>query len=517
MKFNIKKSIDVKLNVRPVMVDLVHEYVFEGPCRFRKGEELKREFDIKSYEAMFNQFVETINKSLSVKYFNILEPKHISWDESFIIDEAQINDLAEDIENVDVYLIQAPGVGDFLMEFAVRFKKPMIILGFCINTGTTAGLLARGLDTYPCETMTDAVETMKLMRVKKALSESRVLGFTRLNSNNAPGMIDSFICLNEVTKKLGVRFRYFNIHEFMEQTHNVPNDSNSTTPGKRESNINDEDEKEINRMLDELIGGSAENHMKREDMFPSMRAYYLINKLLEKTGCNAFTAPCFDICASRRFNEERFTFCLSHSLNNENGISSACEYDMCALISMIVLSNVADAPAYMGNTIPNIIEAGWMRSMTEHGLGLLSTESVNAVEKEVQGMDNLVFTFHAVPNRKLRGFDSEMAPYGIQSFAHSGWGATIRYDFAKDKGQTITMCRFDPTCSKLFVARGTVVSGIGYRDKNCSEGVIFQVNDSKDFFNKISIVGNHNPLVYGDYFDQVVKLGKMLKLDVIVS
>ncbi|MGD9157792.1 MAG: hypothetical protein PVG39_05265 [Desulfobacteraceae bacterium] len=517
MNFNIKKSIDVRLNVRPVMVDLIHEYVFEGPCRFRKGEELKREFDVKNYEAMYNDFVESVKKSLPEKYFNILEPKHISWDESFIIDEGHINDLAEEFENVDVYLVQAPGVGDLLIDFALKYKKTMIILGFCLNTMTTAGLLARGIETFPCETMADAVETMKLMRVKKALAETKVLALTRLNSNNAPGMIDSFICLNDVTKKLGVRFRYFNIHEFMEQIHNVPNDSNSTTPGKRESNINDEDEKEINRMLNEFIEGAAENHMERKDMFPSMRAHYLINKLLEKTGCNAFTAPCFDICASRRFNEERFTFCLNHSLNNEMGISSSCEYDMCALVSMIVLSNIAGAPAYMGNTIPNIIEAGWMRAMTEHGLGLLSSESVDAVEKEVQGMDNLVFTFHAVPNRKLKGFDSEPAPYGIQSFAHSGWGATIRYDFAKDKGQKITMCRFDPTCTKLFVARGTIVSGIGYRDRNCSEGAIFQVNDSKDFFEKISIVGNHNPLVYGDYYDKVVKLGKMLKFDVITS
>ncbi|MBN2041864.1 MAG: hypothetical protein JW864_17645 [Spirochaetes bacterium] len=517
MSFNIQKSIDVKLNVRPVLVDLIHEYVFEGPCRFRKGEQLEHDFDVKSYNEMYKAFVKSVKESLSAEYFNILEPKHISWNESFIIEEDMVNTMAEDISNVDAFLIQAPGVGDFVIEFAVKFKKPMIVLGFCLNTTTTAGLTARGLDAFPCETMDEAVETMKLMRVKKALAETKILAFTRINSNNAPGIYDSFLCLNDVSLKLGTRFRYVNIHEFMDQTHNVPDDSNPTTPGKHESNITDKDEKEINKMVDDLIRNAAENHMKRENIYPSMRAHYLIYKLMEKMGCNAFTAPCFDICASRRFNEERFTFCLNHSLNNEKGIPSACEYDMCALFSMIILMNTAKSAPYMGNTIPNPIRTGSMQLMTEHGLGLLNSEGVFALEKDLEGMENLVFTFHAVPNRKLRGFDKDPSPYGLQSFAHSGWGATVRYDFSQDKGQKITMCRFDPTCSKLFVSSGTIVGGIGYRDKNCSEGVIFQVNDSKDFFEKISFFGNHHPLVYGDYMDQLVKLGKMLKLEVVTS
>ena len=36
---------DVKLNVRPIYIDMSHLYVYEGPCRFGKGEELTYEFD----------------------------------------------------------------------------------------------------------------------------------------------------------------------------------------------------------------------------------------------------------------------------------------------------------------------------------------------------------------------------------------------------------------------------------------------------------------------------------------
>jgi hypothetical protein len=148
---------------------------------------------------------------------------------------------------------------------------------------------------------------------------------------------------------------------------------------------------------------------------------------------------------------------------------------------------------------------------------LMNPVSAQSVIKELKDMDNLVLTFHAVPNRKFQGFKAPNAPYSIRSFTFSGWGSTVRYDFARDKGQTVTMCCFDPACKKLFVARGTVAGGIGYTDQNCSEGVFLQVANSRDFFEKISLVGNHIPLVYGDYFDMLVKLGKALKLEVITA
>jgi len=42
---DILRSIDVKLNVQLVYVGLVHEYAYEGPCRFGPPETLTKEFD----------------------------------------------------------------------------------------------------------------------------------------------------------------------------------------------------------------------------------------------------------------------------------------------------------------------------------------------------------------------------------------------------------------------------------------------------------------------------------------
>lgn len=38
----IAKNIDVKLNVRPIYIGLVHEYAYEGPCRFGKAMHWKK-------------------------------------------------------------------------------------------------------------------------------------------------------------------------------------------------------------------------------------------------------------------------------------------------------------------------------------------------------------------------------------------------------------------------------------------------------------------------------------------
>ena len=92
-----------------------------------------------------------------------------------------------------------------------------------------------------------------------------------------------------------------------------------------------------------------------------------------------------------------------------------------------------------------------------------------------------------------------------------------RVDFNADKGQVVTMCRIDPACRKLFVAKGEIVGGVGFGDYSCSEGVFFRVADGNDFFQKQLEVGNHVPLVYGDCFDQVCALGRHLGLEVITA
>jgi hypothetical protein len=226
MRYDINITPNIKLNVKPVKINLCHKYVYEGPCRFEKGENLKQEHDLQINAERFKSFVDKVIANFSEEDANILEPVHIQVDESFLVDEKHLAEIGRDYQDVDVYIVE-PAVGNTFLEFAQKYRKPIISI---YDSMTTAAFQARGLEVHPCETWVEAAEIVKVLRVKKALAATRVLTLVRMNSTIAPGMLDSFICLEDVTARLGTRFVNYNIHEFMDQTHNVAAGSNITTP-----------------------------------------------------------------------------------------------------------------------------------------------------------------------------------------------------------------------------------------------------------------------------------------------
>lgn len=513
----ITKGKDIKLNVQPVTISIYHEYVFEGPCRFGEGEQLTKEFDLMRIATIHQGFVDEVNERLGgVDFVNVLDPIVVKRDETFPVTDELLDEMGKNDDKADLYLIKFHPFGiDLALAFAQKYRKPLAsVLQCCNDSGMVASLRPRGCEAYGWPTWEDAIEGMKVLRARKALANTRILCVPRNNSNNSLSALDSFYHHDEVTEKLGVQFRYYNLHEFMDQTRNVDPSSNPTLPGRKCDNINDEDEVVINQRVQEFIAGADECDMKPEDIFPSMKANYLVNKLLDKLECNAFAAPCPDMCATRRLNQERFTLCLNHSLNNENGICSACEYDLSALVSMVLLSNLSFSAPYMGNTSVGKVTGD--PTLEVSPLLQRNKDSYGDAADAMGCANNIAYTFHATPNRLLKGFGAEKAPYAIRPFAMGGrWGATIRYDFNRDKGQVVTMCRFDPLCKKIFIARGTIVAGIGYKDENCTEGAFFEVADAKKFYECSLEVGNHIPLVYGDVYDNACKLAKLLGLEVL--
>ena len=115
------------------------------------------------------------------------------------------------------------------------------------------------------------------------------------------------------------------------------------------------------------------------------------------------------------------------------------------------------------------------------------------------------------------GFDAEPMKYALRPFTNSGFGATMRINFDDYKGETITLMRFNPECTTIMVARGTVVGGFGYTTTGCSEGIYFSVEDKLDYFRKQAKFGLHMPTVFGDHVEDVKRLGEVLGLEVVVA
>ena len=520
---SIQKGIDMKLNVQPIYGNVYHEYVFEGPCRFGTGDQLTEEYDKMAAAVAFEDFKSAIGEHLNAPYLNLLPPLRMELNEEFCFSDSLIDPLTENAAQVDVYLITSSGrVNAGLLALAEKTGKPIITLQFCCNnTTTTAMLRSRGHECYAFTTWENTANFLRILRVRKVLRKSNVLLATRGNSNfAAASAADGFISMEAVTQKLGTHFSYVDVHELLDQTHYIKEQkkydeatTNYTLPGRVVMNINDQDMEEIEAKADALIKGAKNVALDRKYIVNSLRANKAVLKIMDHMDCNAFAAPCPEMCATRRLNKEQFTFCFNHSLNNEAGIPSACEYDVPGLMAMMILSNLSFSAPYLGNCV--------CVTLKEDGeTPLFNMVPYNGLDKEIKNFPpevrkNMMLTFHAVANRKLKGFDAPDGSYSISPFTGSGWGATMRHDFSEDAGQVITMARVSPDAKAIFVARGTIVGCVGYQLNGCTHGVLFTVKDREDYFRKQQSFGNHTPLVYGDYVEDVKRLAALVGLDVV--
>lgn len=518
----INNARNIKLTIQPICITMHHEYVFEGPCRFGPPEHLTAEYDNMVNAERRRKLVEELDRTVGGNvHYDVREPIFVDRTEEFLVGTEMIDTLAKDNESVDVYLLgQMSRMVDVIIPFAQKVKKPIVTVPATarpMHTILPAAMLSRGLEVYAYRTWEETIDMLEVLRVKKILANTRILCASRFGTTRTVSAMDNIIDPEYVTKVLGTQFCYVNPHELIDQTQIKECTDNATTPGRRGLNPTEADIAEINRITDELIAGSQDCTMQREEVFNSVRFNVIVKKFLDHYDCNAFTMPCPDMCATRRLNQERFTPCLNHSLLGEIGIPAACEYDLSAVLTMMILTNFVDAPAYMGNTT----HAPYVWKTT--GNYQVGSKTNDSVKKEfIEGVlkedgEDVIYSFHAVPKRNMAGFDAPKAPYALRPFTHSGFGATIRYDFSRDNGTPVTMARIDPACKKLFVARGKVVSGSGYDDTGCSLGIYIQVKDGRDYFNKQIMFGNHIPLVYGDCFDKACQLGKVLGLEVVTA
>ena len=510
----IHRGSEVKLNVRPIFVDFTHDYVYEGPCRFGKGDSLTPEFDKMLNGEISKGFHATVKANMP-DFVNLLEPIRVKqYSDDWRMHEDDMQEMLRSSEEADLILWTSSGRDlQVLIEFARRSKKPIAFYNevmFALSCDIAA-LRARNLEVYPFYDWDESNKILKSLHIRKILQNTRALVINRNSTDTSPvSAQDGFLSLEKVTETFGTHFSVQNVHEYLDQLTNREPDTNPTMPGRIQQNINDEDMIEINRITDELISGAVECDMDREDVVHSVKAYYLTKKLLAHSDCNAFTAPCPDMCSTCRLNQEKCTLCLTHSLLEEEGIPSACEADFSILLSKVILQNLAGKATYMGNT-------AWLRIVD----GKLTAPDFSAVTEEefekIKDIPNLAVTLHSVANRKLKGYDKPMEEYALRSFAFSGWGVTMRYDFSKDMDMPVTLLRINPTCDKILVVSGKVKGQFGYKRQNCSTAVLYQVEDVKDMYEKTFNFGSHMALVYGDYTEDLKLLGEILGLEVVTA
>jgi hypothetical protein len=113
----------------------------------------------------------------------------------------------------------------------------------------------------------------------------------------------------------------------------------------------------------------------------------------------------------------------------------------------------------------------------------------------------------------MNGFNNAGTPYDIHSFTESGFGVNLRHDFNKELEQEVTVSRFDPTGTKILLTKGKIIGGSGMEGCGCAQSILISIPDGKKFFEETQDFGNHLAVVFGDYVDDIRKMGKIINFE----
>jgi len=461
------RPIDVKIGVKPVFVQLIHSGAYEGPCRVGDRKSLEPEAESKRGEGNFKKFVEGLKGSLAPDA-RLLEPVRIEWKDNWVIPEGEFGKLEVDIEDVDLFVVSG-GLSQYpAITIAHRYRKPIAMVGAVTTVDVAAYLRSRGLEGYALLDADELNRLISLLRVRKAVRSTKML--VALEGDIIPvGVVSTIWDFEGLRDRFGVDHTCLPARALFEDM------------GK----LSGEEIGKAKELADGLIRNADKVHMSREDLLQSVKFYVTVKKVMDELGCNAFVIPCFEICARRIAEENRVTFCLTHTLLKDEGYPSACEGDVNVLMAMTLLMYVSRESAYMGNSY--IVDR----------------------EKDV------IAVHHDVPGLKMRGLDEPDLPYKIRNFTFGGWGATIRYDFSRDVGEPVTLARFNPMATKLLVARGEIAGGGGFDEIGCVLRAHIKVRDAVELLHREVDFGHHLAMVYGDYIDDLKELGGMMKFEVV--
>lgn len=452
----IRRAMDCRLNVKPLMGILVHTDFWEGPCRAGIKEDMLPDAERRIAREKYEKCKEVLKEL--IPEVNVLDPVFVPYVESFVVEDAIVDEINKDINETDCIMILNQRIPKI-----ERFNKPVISFTHAVSgADVSAYLRSIGREAYYAIDVKELNEVLHRLWVRKALANTRYLILT---AGEAPtwGLQSNIRDLEKLRSKYGIEIikkPYTDIFPIMDQI---------------------TDEEAIDKTK-ELMRNAKENKVIEKYLINDIKYYMAVERILEMYDCNGFSTACVELCRSRIPQERKFVPCITHSLLKDRGIPSGCEEDLNALTAMTMLMYTAAKPAFMGNPL---------------------YES-----------DDIISIHHSVPCLKMNGFESKDMDYSIYSFTGQGFGGKIQIDFAQSESQKITLGRFDPAGEKLLVTTGSVLSS-KFTDFYCSPYYFIQVDDSRRFIHSIMDFGHHQALVFGDYKKELYELARLMKFEIV--
>jgi L-fucose isomerase-like protein len=243
------------------------------------------------------------------------------------------------------------------------------------------------------------------------------------------------------------------------------------------------DDKEAEVIKQDLLKGSQKNTVNTDYLINDIKYYLAAKKMMADYECNAFSTSCHELCTSKIPQERKFVPCITHSLLKDEGIPSACEEDLNALLAMTIMTYLAQRPVFMGNPFHET--------------------------------DEVLMLHHAVPSLCMNGFCAPKVSYEVWSFTGQGFGGKIQVDFAQNKSDKVTLGRFNPFGNKMIVTTGEVIRS-EFVTTYCSPQYYIKLDQNvKDYMHALADFGHHQCLIFGDFSKQLEEIAKMMGFEIV--
>jgi len=460
-----------RLNIKPVMTNMIHTGVWEGPCRFNVQSPSE---EMAAAQKSFNDWaadIKTNSLGLDAEDVSILEPVHITFSEDFKLKPQELNKLRKDSSQTNVFFIAPHGSSIASFDIGKEFRKPVILRGLnCRTVDISAYSRSNGVEVFVPHNNEELRKLISLLCARKAFGQTRVL----FPTDWGLPAVASLTGINEpkkLRKQFGIEVKRISYRELADEMERVMGSTAEMDTARQ--------------LARPLIEGADKTYLQDKYVVRSMEFYGTVRNLMQRHRCNAFTIECFEFCTSKLPDKWNITPCITHTLFKDQNIASACEADLGALLSMRLLMSIAKKSTHLGNMFHR--------------------------------QPNTLVINHSAAGIKMNGFSEPGLPYQLGRFVHSGWGTKAVVDFTNNAEKRVTVVRMNPTATKVLLLKGILIGSSGWDQDNlgCSvEAHIKPVDtgDSMAFVRKQKDYGNHLIWTYGDYVDDMVQLCDMLGL-----
>ncbi|MGW8256126.1 MAG: hypothetical protein ACWGMZ_01440 [Thermoguttaceae bacterium] len=261
--------------------------------------------------------------------------------------------------------------------------------------------------------------------------------------------------------QLGIGLRYIPAATFLDEYNNTPVDQ------------------EIEAMAKELIQGARRMRgATDQDVINGIKSYVVARRLLERENADAITMDCLGALGRSKVSLP----CIAWSKMNDDAIPAACEADLGAVASHIMVQYLFDRPGFQQDPVPETAKQA-------------------------------VIGAHCSCPTKLDGFSAESEPYDIVH--HHGARDATRRTLWK-KGQRVTSVdvivdednKNQP--SHVLIATGEVMQNLSAPPAGgCVVSVMFKLDGNT---NVLSYPGFHQVWFHGDYGRELSDFCRLLNI-----